>query len=216
MARSPRTSGSESEARLVAAGPLALNDAEALQVGARLTPAAAAAVLDEFGSLPEALAADRAALARRLPPAQAARVALLRDLARRQLEAPLRARPVLTGWAQVADYLRVVLRGLPREQFRVLFLDARNRLIRDEVMNEGSVDHVPVYPREILRRALELNASALVLAHNHPAGHATPSDADRAATRQIADAGRPLRIAVHDHFLVAGDEVVSFRGMGLL
>lgn len=216
MPRSPAPAPSEVFARLVASGPAALDDGEALQLAAGLTEAQVAAVLDEFGSLPEALAASVAALSRRLPAAQAARVALLKDLARRLLQSPLRARPVLTGWTAVADYLRAVLAGRTQEQLRVLYLDKRNRLIRDEVMGEGTVDHVPVYPREVMRRSLELGASAVVLAHNHPGGLSVPSSADVEATRQVVEAGRVLRIAVHDHFLVADRQVVSFRALGLL
>jgi len=214
MPRSPASS--EILARLVAAGPAALDDGEALQLAAGLSEAQAAAVLDEFGSLPEALAASPAALSRRLTAAQAARVVLAKDLARRLLQAPLKARPVLTGWTAVADYLRAVLAGRTQEQLRALYLDKRNRLIRDEIMGEGTVDHVPVYPREIMRRGLELGASALVLAHNHPGGHGVPSTADVEVTRQVVEAGRLLRIAVHDHFLVADHQVVSFRSLGLL
>jgi DNA repair protein RadC len=203
-------------ARLLSAGALALDDREALQLAAGLTPAQAEALFDEFGSLPEVLGASRAELARRVPDAAAARLGLAKDLARRLLAVPLRQRPLLSGWDAVADYLRAMLSGLGREQLRVLFLDRRNRLLRDEVMQEGTVDHVPVYPREILRRALELNASALVIAHNHPGGLLTPSPADVDATRQVIAAGRPLRVSVHDHFLVADREVVSFRALGLL
>lgn len=216
MARPPASHDADLIARLRTSGPRALDDLEALQVAVGLTEDQAVAAVAEFGSLPEALAADAAALSRRLPAEAAARLGLVRDLARRLLEAPLRVRPLLSGWGDVADYLRAVLRGLPREQFRVLFLDARNRLIRDESMGEGSIDQVPVYPREILRRALELSAGAVVLAHNHPAGLPTPSEADVVSTRQVIEGGRLLRIAVHDHFLVAGDEVVSFRRLGLL
>jgi len=216
MPRSSVSAQAEIFARLVASGPAALDDGEALQLAAGLTEDQVAAVLDEFGSLPEALAASAAALARKLPAAQAARVLLAKDLARRLLQAPLRTRPVLTSWNAVADYLRAVLAGGSQEQLRALYLDKRNRLIRDEVMGEGTVDHVPVYPREIMRRGLELGASALVLAHNHPGGHGVPSSSDVDVTRQVVEAGRLLRIAVHDHFLVADDRVVSFRSLGLL
>ncbi|WP_293454524.1 DNA repair protein RadC [Phenylobacterium sp.] len=202
--------------RLLASGPEALDDPEALQAAAGLGPAEAAALIAEFGSLPQVLAAAPAALARIVPAAQAARIALLTDVARRLLAAPLRARPVLSGAQAVADYLRAVLAGRGREQLRGLFLDKRNRLIRDEILGEGTIDHVPVYPREIVRRALELDAAAVVLAHNHPGGLEVPSAADVAATRQVIDAGRVLRIAVHDHFLVADRKVVSLRGLGLL
>lgn len=130
MPRSPVSPHSESFARLLAAGPLALDDREALQLAAGLSASQVDALFDEFGSLPEALGATPAELARRLPAGQAARLPLLRDLARRLAVAPLRSRAVLSGWEAVADYLRVVLAGLPREQLRGLFLDKRNRLIR--------------------------------------------------------------------------------------
>jgi len=202
--------------RLRDAGPLALDDGEALQLIGALRPGEAEALLAEFGSLPEVLAAGAAQLERLVSPNRAARLGLARDLVRRVLVTPLRARPLMPGLTVVADYLRAVLGGLPREQFRVLFLDKRNRLIRDEVMGEGAVDHAPVYPREVLRRALELGASALVLAHNHPGGDPAPSQADIDATRQVVEAGRALGVSVHDHVLVAGETVASFRAMGLL
>lgn len=203
-------------ARLQAAGPEALDDLEALQPAGGLSPAQAAALLDAFGSLPEVLAASRPALERVVSPRQAAQLALARELALRILRRPLRTRPVLGGWTAVAAYLQAALAGRGREQFRVLFLDHRNRLIRDEVMGEGTVDAAPVYPREVLRRALELDAAALVLAHNHPGGDPAPSGADIESTRQVVEAGRALRIAVHDHFLVADQTVVSFKTLGLL
>jgi DNA repair protein RadC len=103
----------------------------------------------------------------------------------------------------------------PREQFRVLFLDKKNQLIGDEVMNEGTVDHAPVYPREVMRRALELSASAIILAHNHPSGDPTPSPADVAMTRQVADAGKVMGVVVHDHIVVGRDGVASLKALGL-
>lgn len=215
MAQS-RSPAAEAVARLVASGPAALDDQEALQVAAGLSPEQAAALFAEFGSLPGVLAASSAALSRLAPGLLAARLALLKDIARRLLVAPLRQRPVLSGWQVMADYLRAVLAGRSREQLLGLFLDKRNRLIRDEVLGEGTIDHVPVYPREIMRRALELDAAAVVLAHNHPGGHAAPSTGDVESTRQVVEAGRLLRIAVHDHFLVADQQVVSFRSLGLL
>ena len=102
-----------------------------------------------------------------------------------------------------------------REQFRVLFLDKKNQLIADEVMGRGTVDHAPVYPREVMRRALELSASAVILVHNHPSGDPTPSAADIDMTRQVVDAGRSLRIAVHDHLIAARDGVASLKALGL-
>jgi DNA repair protein RadC len=106
--------------------------------------------------------------------------------------------------------------GWPREQFRVLYLDKRNRLIADELMGEGTVDHAPVYPREVIRRALELHSSALVIAHNHPAHDPTPSSADVEMTRKLVDAARALGLAIHDHLIVAGQEVASLKSLGLM
>src|SRR6476659_6837718 len=102
-----------------------------------------------------------------------------------------------------------------REEFRILFLDKRNCLIADEVMGRGTVDHAPVYPREVVRRALELSASAVILVHNHPSGDPTPSAADVEMTRQVVEAGRSLRIAVHDHLIAARDGVASLKALGL-
>lgn len=211
-----RITNAEAVARLVGAGPAALDDAEALAVAAGLAAEDGEALIAAFGSLPEVLAASPAALSRLAPALGAARVTLLKDVARRLLVAPLRERSVLSGWSAVADYLRATLAGRGREQLLGLFLDKRNRLIRDEILGEGTIDHVPVYPREVMRRALELDAGAVVLAHNHPGGLATPSQADVESTRQVVEAGRLLRIAVHDHFLVADQTVVSFRSLGLL
>lgn len=206
----------EAFARLVDAGPRALSEQEALQLSAGLTGLQVAALPEEFGSLPEVLAAPAASLSRIVPAAQAAQVVLLQDMAMRLLAAPLRDRPVVSSWGVVEAYLRAGLAGRAREQLRGLFLDKRNRLIRDEVLAEGTVDHVQVYPREIMRRALELGAAALVLAHNHPGGLEVPTAADVEATRQVIEAGRALRIAVHDHFLIADRRVVSFKALGLL
>lgn len=209
-------SAPELSQRLSASGPEGLDDAEALQLASGASPAQVRALLDEFGSLPQVLAASPAALRRFVRPAAAARLALAGDLAHRLLRAPLRERPVLSSWSALIDYLRAGLAGRSRERFHVLYLDKKNRLIRDEIEGEGTVDHAPVYPREILRRALELDASALILAHNHPAGDPTPSSADIDMTRQVVEAARALRISVHDHVVVGGEGVASFRALGLL
>jgi DNA repair protein RadC len=124
-------------------------------------------------------------------------------------------RPVISSWSALLAYAKVAMAGAPREQFRVLFLDKKNQLIADEVMNEGTVDHAPVYPREVMRRALELSASAVILAHNHPSGDPTPSAADVAMTRQVADAGKVMGIAVHDHIVVGREGVASLKALGL-
>jgi DNA repair protein RadC len=124
-------------------------------------------------------------------------------------------RPVISSWSALLAYAKVAMAHAPREQFRVLFLDKKNQLIGDEVMNEGTVDHAPVYPREVMRRALELSASAIILAHNHPSGDPTPSPADVAMTRQVADAGKVMGVVVHDHIVVGRDGVASLKALGL-
>jgi DNA repair protein RadC len=124
-------------------------------------------------------------------------------------------RPVISSWSALLAYAKVAMAEASREQFRVLFLDKKNQLIADEVMNEGTVDHAPVYPREVMRRALELSASAVILAHNHPSGDPTPSAADVTMTRQVADAGKVMGIAVHDHIVVGREGVASLKALGL-
>jgi DNA repair protein RadC len=125
-------------------------------------------------------------------------------------------RPVISSWSALLAYVRAAMAHEAREQFRVLFLDKKNQLIADEVMNFGTVDHAPVYPREVARRSLELSASAVILVHNHPSGDPTPSAADIDMTRQVVEAVRPLRIAVHDHLVVGRDGVASFKALGLM
>jgi DNA repair protein RadC len=125
-------------------------------------------------------------------------------------------RPVISSWSALLAYVRAAMAHEAREQFRVLFLDKKNQLIADEVMNIGTVDHAPVYPREVARRSLELSASAVILVHNHPSGDPTPSAADIDMTRQVVEAARPLRIAVHDHLVVGRDGVASFKALGLM
>ncbi|HEX5378098.1 MAG TPA: DNA repair protein RadC [Phenylobacterium sp.] len=141
---------------------------------------------------------------------------LLQEATLRVSREPVARRTVITSWTQLMAYVRIAMAHEPREQFRVLFLDKRNQLIADEVMNHGTVDHAPVYPREVVRRALELSASAIILVHNHPSGDPTPSGADIAMTREIVEAARPLRVAVHDHIVVGRDGTASFKALGLL
>ncbi len=141
---------------------------------------------------------------------------LAHELTVRIAKAPVIKRTVISSWSALLAYVRVSLAHEAREQFRILFLDKKNQLIADEVMNRGTVDHAPVYPREVMRRALELSASAVILVHNHPSGDPTPSGADIDMTRQVIDAGKALRIGVHDHLVVGRDGVASFRSLGLI
>ena len=128
---------------------------------------------------------------------------------------PVKKRTVISSWSALLAYVKLALAHESREQFRVLYLDKKNQLIADEVMNRGTVDHAPVYPREVVRRALEVSASSLILVHNHPSGDPTPSSADVEMTKQVVEAGRPLRIAVHDHLVVGRDGVASLKALGL-
>lgn len=207
--------------RLDRAGPEALDTAEclafALRRGARRAAFGwAERLLDDFGSLPELLGAPRLAWLRAATPAIARDLAVLHELQVRALRAPLLARPVFSDRGAIVDYLQAQLATARREQVRVLFLDKGQRLLADELMGAGSVDHAPLYPREIMRRALELDAAAVVLVRNRPSGRIEPTAADLEAVRQVIAAGRALRIAVHDQLLVVGRAVISFRSLGLL
>ena len=209
--------------RAVHQGPQALEESEALELLLAtcgvLGPnpgLLARALIRRFGSLAQVFGASSAELAALVGDPIASELKLLHDLTLRVLTSPLHRGSVLASWNAMRDYLKMSLRGRSREAFRVLYLDTANQLIADELMGDGTVDHAPVYPREIMRRALELAASACCLVHNHPAGGTLPSKADIDVTRLVVEAGRALGIAIHDHFLVAGDEVVSFKGLGLM
>jgi len=146
-------------------------------------------------------------------------VALLRAVGIAGLRAQKNAlldQPILSSWQRILDYCRAAMGGEAKEQFRLLFLDRKNRLIKDEIQQRGTVDHTPVYPREIVQRALEIGACALILAHNHPSGDVTPSKADIEMTRAIVEACTPLGIVIHDHIVIGRDEIASFKGLGLL
>ena len=128
----------------------------------------------------------------------------------------VRARKVLASWSSVLDYCRTEMAFAEKEQFRILFLDKRNQLIIDEVQQIGTVDHTPVYPREVVKRALELSATAIILVHNHPSGDPTPSRADIDMTQTIISTAKPLGIAVHDHIIVGRDGHASLKGLKLI
>ena len=128
----------------------------------------------------------------------------------------IRKRTVIGSWSALLAYVKVALANEPREQFRVMFLDRKNQLILDEIQNRGTVDHAPVYAREVMRRALELSASSVILVHNHPSGDPTPSGADITMTREVVEAGRALKISVHDHLVVGREGVASFKALGLI
>ena len=178
----------------------------------------AKALMARFGSLAAVLSASLPELRAVAGVGEAAALdlKLAHETAQRLARAEVKKRPVISSWTALLDYVRVSLAHEGREQFRVLFLDKKNQLIADELMGAGTVDHAPVYPREIMRRALELSASAVILLHNHPSGDPTPSGADVEMTRLIVEAGAPLKVAVHDHLVVGRQGVASFKALGLM
>ena len=136
--------------------------------------------------------------------------------AQRLMRAKVMHRPVLSSWDALLDYCHTAMAHRETEQFRILYLDRKNVLIADEEQARGTVDHVPVYPREVVKRALELNASALILVHNHPSGDPTPSDGDISMTTQVQDAATVLGITLHDHLIIGKSRELSFRAKGYL
>ena len=141
---------------------------------------------------------------------------LVRAAALRLMQGQIMERKVLSSWDQVVAYCRAAMAYETREQFRILFLDKKNNLIADEMQQQGTVDHTPVYVREVVKRALELSATAIILVHNHPSGDPTPSRADIDMTKMIIDAAKPLGVVVHDHIIVGRDRVASFKGLRLM
>ena len=141
---------------------------------------------------------------------------LIRAAALRLMRGEIMQRPALSSWTQVLDYCRAVMGFETREQFRILFLDKKNHLIADEVQQRGTVDHTPVYVREVVKRALELSSTAIILVHNHPSGDPMPSRADIEMTRQIVDAAKPLGVQVHDHIIVGRNGHASLKALRLM
>jgi len=141
---------------------------------------------------------------------------IIEAAAHRMARAKVIGKPVLSSWGALLDYCKTAMSHRPLEQFRILFLDRKNILIADEAQQSGTVDHVPVYPREVVKRALNLNATALILVHNHPSGDPTPSEADITMTGQIRDAAAVFGITIHDHLIIGKGRDFSFRADGLL
>ena len=171
-----------------------------------------------FGDLNRVMAAPprRLAEVRGVGRAVIEQLKIMEALGHRMARARVINRPVLSSWDALLEYLRTALAHRGVEQFRTLYLDRRNVLIADEMLAEGTVDHVPVYPREVVKRALELNASALILVHNHPSGDPTPSEADVSMTYAIRDAAQVLGLVLHDHLIIGKARELSFRSEGIL
>ena len=175
-------------------------------------------LIETFGSFSEAVSAPVARLAeiKGLGPAAITELKVVQAAASRLARGEVKRRKVLSSWSSVLDYCRTAQAFAEKEQFRVLFLDKRNQLIADEVQQTGTVDHTPVYPREVVKRALELSATAIILVHNHPSGDPTPSRADIQMTQQIVEVAKPLGISVHDHIIVGKEGHASFKGLKLI
>jgi DNA repair protein radc len=206
------------------AGEASLADYELLElvlfrsIPRRDVKALAKELIRRFGSFAEVIAAPPS----RLREVEGVGESVVTDIkiveaaARRIARGAVAKRPVLSSWSAVIDYCRTAMAFADKEHFRVLFLDKRNGPIADELQQTGTVDHTPVYPREVVKRALELSATAIILVHNHPSGDPTPSSADIKMTRTIGEIAKALGVTVHDHIIVGRDGHASFRGLGLL
>ncbi len=211
-------------ARLLTAGPEALADHEMMELvlflalPRRDTKPVARALIQRFGSFAAAIAAPLNELraVEGMGDAGAAALKTVQAAALRLVRAEVADRPVLANWDRLMDYLSAVMARERVEHVRVLFLDGRNRLLADEAQARGTVNHTPVYPREVVKRALELHATAIILVHNHPSGDPTPSRADIEMTREIKTAATALAIVLHDHVIIGNGKWLSFRREGLL
>jgi DNA repair protein RadC len=206
------------------AGPEAVTDYELLELvlfralPRRDVKPLAKTLIATFGSFAEAVSAPMSRLekVKGLGQAAATELKIVQAAASRLVRGEVKRRTVLASWSAVLDYCRTAQAFADKEQFRVLFLDKRNQLIADELQQTGTVDHTPVYPREVVKRALELSATAIILVHNHPSGDPTPSRADIQMTQQIVEVARPLGISVHDHIIVGKDGHASLKGLRLI
>jgi DNA repair protein RadC len=210
--------------RFVNGGPEAMPDYELLElllfsvIPRRDTKPIAKRLLDRFGSFSEIInaPADRLREVTGVGDAVILQLKVVRAGALRLMQRGILQRPLLASWDAVLDYCRAAMGFEAREQFRILFLDKKNRLIADELQQQGTVDHTPVYVREVVKRALELSACAIILVHNHPSGDPTPSRADIDMTKQIAVAAKPLGITIHDHIIVGRQGHASLKSLRLL
>ena len=178
----------------------------------------ARALIDTFGDFNRVLSAPVGQLTKvsGCGPAVVVELKVVEAAAHRLARARVMQRHVVSSWAALLDYCHTVMAHRDTEQFRVLFLDTKNVLIADEAQAKGTVDHVPVYPREVVKRALELNAASIILVHNHPSGDPTPSQADITMTHQIEAAAKSLSIELHDHLIIGKSQELSFRAQGLI
>ena len=210
--------------RFAKGGPDALADYELLELylfnSIRMgdVKPIAKAVIAKFGSFAEAVAApiDRLVEVKGVGPKTALDLQIIKAAATKLGQESILGRPILSSGSALLDYCRSAMQFEGKEQFRVLFLDRKNRLIADEVMGKGTIDRAPVYPREIIKRSLALEASAIILAHNHPSGDSTPSQSDIDMTFTIVETCNAVGISVHDHLVVGREEIKSFKMLGLM
>jgi DNA repair protein RadC len=211
--------------RFLKVGPEALEDYELLELTLQMllprrdTKALAKDLLRRFGSFSAVFSAPLARLeeVRGLGELSRTNLKIIQAVAQRfARDAVDREQPILSSWAQLLDYCRATMAFEDIEQFRILFLDKKNRLIADEVQQKGTVDHTPVYPREVIKRSLEFSATALILVHNHPSGDPSPSTADVQMTKQIIDVAKPLGLTVHDHIIIGKSGHASMKALRLI
>jgi DNA repair protein RadC len=189
-----------------------------LAIPRRDTKPLAKQLIAHYGSLAALLTADATNIARQpgMGETSTAALKIVQAAALRMLSEPVREMPILASWQALLDYLRADMAHLTIERVRVLYLNSKNQLVRDEIAGEGSIDQAPIYVREVIRRAIDLGAAAVILVHNHPSGDSAPSRQDISLTREIMDAGKKLGIAVHDHIIIGKDGYSSRRSAGLL
>jgi DNA repair protein RadC len=190
----------------------------ALAIPRRDTKEIAKQLLAKYGGLSALLTADPESIMREkwMGETSVAALKIVQVAALRLLNEPVRQQPILASWQSLLDYLRADMAHLTVERVRTLYLNSKNMLIRDEVSNEGSVDQAAIYTREVVRRAMDLGAVAIILVHNHPSGDSAPSRQDIAMTRDIVDAAKVFNIVVHDHIIIGKDGFSSMRGAGLI
>jgi DNA repair protein RadC len=211
-------------ARLLEKGGDALLDHELLEYLLMLaipridTKPIAKQLIAHYGNVSSVFAADAYSLMHQkgIGEKAASAIKIVQALALRMASEPVREQPILSSWQAMLDYLRLDMAHLTVERIRVLYLNAKNMLIRDEIAGEGSIDQAPIYTREIIRRSIDLGAAAIILVHNHPSGDSAPSRQDISMTREIMEAGKRLGIAVHDHVIVGKNGITSMRSAGLL
>lgn len=210
--------------RFVFAGDDALQDYELLElllfsaIPRRDVKPLAKDLLKKFGSLPELMAVPHATLTQvdGISENTATAIKTVTAIAHRMIKQELMQKPVLNNWTRLIDYCHMTMAHETKEHFRILFLNKKNEMIADEIQGSGTVDHTPAYPREIMKRSLELGATALILMHNHPSGDPKPSAADIEMTNLIIDAAKPFDITIHDHVIIARNGHLSFRNEGLI